>query len=228
MPRLNPEHKNPPYATIRKRVNRQTGKLEDTYVIRMVINGKRHIRFAHSHEQYKLVFAALTNEKNLGTIGEEINNRDKLKRTTVGQLVEIYRNSIFFLQKKSSDTEVFKMDKVLERTKWEHILLSGFGRNDIRQYRDERLKEGEGVSIEAIKRELNPFQHMFSIADTEFQIPVRNDLFRGLYDHFKDPVPRDQYLEPHMIGKLLLAYKKHQGSKYRSAEEMTKLWQCLI
>jgi integrase len=225
MPRRNLNLRNPRYITVRKRADGS-----NYYHIRMVINGRRYNRFAHTIEAANLSVGQLSNKKSLGTLGDEINDRDKLKRTTMAELVRTYQNSVFFRQKRSSGDEhsgeEFKMGKVMCRAKWEDMLLIGFSQDDLVLYRDKRL--AEGIDIETIKRELNPFRHMFRISKSKFHIPMSRNLFDELYEDFRKRPDREAYIEPHIIGKLLLVCKKDKSSRYRSAEEMTKLWQCLI
>jgi integrase len=97
-------------------------------------------------------------------------NPDALKRVTLGQLVERYRDSVT-VKKRSFDREVFVLNAFLA-----HAIctrhLSDLRTADFASYRDERLRE---VKPATVKRQLAAIHHLFEVARDGWGFPIREN-----------------------------------------------------
>lgn len=93
-----------------------------------------------------------------------------LKRVTLGELVERYRDSIT-VRKRRAHVERVELDAFL-RAPICSKPLSELSTADFAAYRDERLAS---VKPTTVKRQLGPIRHLFKIARDEWNIPIRQN-----------------------------------------------------
>lgn len=98
-----------------------------------------------------------------------------LDATSLGDLVRMYRDTVC-QTKKGRDVEVILLNAFLR-----HPIaikpLSAIKTADFARYRDERLKV---VSPSGLNRELSPLQHMFSVARSEWGLPITENPIAAL------------------------------------------------
>lgn len=104
--------------------------------------------------------------------GAVVTGLDILKRTTLRQLIERYRDTVT-IHKKSAVNETMYLDAIL-REPFVDKLVAAVTRDDLVQYRDERLKS---VKASTINHDLTFISQVFNTAKHEWGIPVENPMF---------------------------------------------------
>jgi integrase len=122
-----------------------------------------------------------------------------LDSTSLGDLVRMYRDTVC-QTKKGRDVEVILLNAFLR-----HPIalkpLSAIKTADFARYRDERLKV---VSPSGLNRELSPLQHMFSVAKSEWGLPITENPVAALRKPRNNP-GRERRLKQGDLEKLLEA-----------------------
>lgn len=124
-----------------------------------------------------------------------------LDETTLGDLVRRYRDTVC-QTKKGRDVEVILLNAFLRQDIAERS-LSALKVSDFARYRDHRLKT---VSPSGLNRELSPLQHMFSVARSEWGLPIFENPIATLRKPQNNP-PRERRLRPGEFDRLLDATK---------------------
>lgn len=125
-----------------------------------------------------------------------------LDELTLGDLVTRYRDTIC-QTKKGAEVETFLLNAFL-RQSLNHKSLSSISVSDFAAYRDERLKT---ISASGFNRELAPLQHMFSIARSEWGIPILENPVALLRKPQNNP-PRERRLRSGEYAALIEAAEK--------------------
>jgi hypothetical protein len=98
-----------------------------------------------------------------------------LQTITLGDLVRRYRDEVTIL-KKGRETETgflnaFLRHDICGRT------ISGLGKRDFADYRDERLTK---IQPSSLRRQLDPIQNMFDVAREEWGFPIQTNPVKSL------------------------------------------------
>lgn len=133
--------------------------------------------------------------------GDLQQGQEFLRRTTLRQLLERYRDTVT-IHKRGAANETILVNMLL-RQPFVDLALSELGPNYFTAYRDERLKT---VKATTISHEMTLFSHVYRIARLEWGIPAKNPL-EGLRRPKADR-PRDRRLQPGEREALITAAQK--------------------
>lgn len=134
-----------------------------------------------------------------------------LDETTLGDLVRRYRDTVC-QTKKGRDVEVVLLNAFL-RYELAKRPLSTLRVSDFARYRDERLKL---VSPSGLNRELSPLQHMFSVARSEWGLPIHENPIAALRKPRNNP-GRERRLKEGELEALLLEAGRTRGKYLKPA-----------
>ena len=114
-------------------------------------------------------------------------DRSVLKETTLANLVARYLREVV-PSKKSHEVETIILKAFLKHAICKKR-LSDLRSSDFASYRDEKLKT---IQPNSLKRQLAPLQHMFEIARTEWNLPIKeNPLLHVRLDYVDCPSSYD-------------------------------------
>ena len=97
-------------------------------------------------------------------------NRNSLKHTTLSELVERYCKEVVS-RKRCGQTDMITLNAFLKLPIAQKT-LSRITKAAFAKYRGERLLH---IKASSLKRELSPLRHMFEIAKTEWNIPLKEN-----------------------------------------------------
>ena len=97
-------------------------------------------------------------------------NRNCLKHIPLSELVVRYLDEVVS-RKRCGQTDAITLNAFLKHSITQ-TPLSEITKADFAKYRDDRLKM---IKASTLKRELNPLRHMFEIAKTEWNIPLKEN-----------------------------------------------------
>ena len=97
-------------------------------------------------------------------------NRNCLKHIELSDLVVRYLDEVVS-RKRCGQTDAITLNAFLKHSITQKT-LSEITKADFAKYRDDRLKM---IKASTLKRELNPLRHMFEIAKTEWNIPLKEN-----------------------------------------------------
>jgi len=128
-----------------------------------------------------------------------------LDQCKLKDLIERYRDEIS-VKKKSHDSEKYLLNALI-RQPFSNLTLAQITSSKFSEYRDRRLKE---VKPGTIKRELVLLKHMFSIAERDWNIPIRENPLKKL-PIIKHQAGRSRRLEEGEFEKIVEAAQKTQN-----------------